>query len=163
MFDRNFTLFRERRARFTHGSFSHVSVWRAGSRPGRCLELEGSVPVKTGKSKRANETTPTRHLPVLPNAFDIDFTWGLPLSFPTFLEAQVHRATERPADDEWAFSTKSTASLEKKYQGLAIASRREAVTRFVTDLEVEEELTRQFEMRSLTWRRAKRGTAGKNE
>ena len=26
------TLFHERRARITHGSYSHVSVWRAGSR-----------------------------------------------------------------------------------------------------------------------------------
>ena len=41
---------------------------------------------------------------------------------------------------------------EKKYQGRAIASRFEPVTRLVTDQEVEEELARQFEMRSLTSR-----------
>ena len=56
---------------------------------------------------------PTRHLPVLPNAFDIDVTLGLPLSFPTFLEAQVRRATERPADDEGAFSTKGAQQVWK--------------------------------------------------
>ena len=35
-----------------------------GRGPGRCVEE--SVPAKTGKSKRANKTTPTRHPPVLP-------------------------------------------------------------------------------------------------
>ena len=68
----------------------HTSLL-GGRGPGRCLEE--SVPAKTGKSKRANKTMPTRHLPVLPNAFDVDFTWGLPFSFPMLLEAQVRRAT----------------------------------------------------------------------
>ena len=140
---------------------THTSLF-GGRGPGRCLK--GSVPAKTGKSKRANKATPTRHLPVLPNAFDIDFTWGLPLSFPTFLEAQVRCAIERPADDERAFSTEGAQQVwEKKYQGLAIASRREAVTHFVTDLEVEEDLARRFETRSLKWRWATRGTTSKNE
>ena len=79
-----------------------------------------------------------------------------------FLEAQVRRATvtfsRRRAG---VFNKGRAASLDKKYQGPAIASRREAVTRFVTEL--EEELVRQFETRSLTWRRATRGTASKNE
>ena len=65
-----------------------------------------------------------------------------------FLEAQVRRATVtssgRRAD---VFNEGRAASLEKKYHGLAIASRREAVTRSITDLEVEEELARQFETR----------------
>ena len=86
-----------------------------GRGPSRCLE--GSVPAKTGKFKRANKATPTRHLPVLPNAFDIDFTWGLPLSFPTFLEAQVRCATECPADDERAFSTKGAQQVWEKALG----------------------------------------------
>ena len=97
---------------------------------------------------------PTRHLPVLLNAFDIDFTWGLPLSFPRFLEAQVRRATERPADDERGFQRRARSKFWEKSttEGLAIASRREAATSFVTDLlvEMEEELARQFEMWSLT-------------
>ena len=142
-----------------------------GRGPGRCLEE--SVPAKTEKSKRANKTTPTRHLPVLPNAFDIaDFTWGLPLSFPIFLEAQVHRATVTSSRRRAGVFNEGRAAgpdLEKKkqkkleYQGLAIASRREAVTRFVKDPEVEEELARHFETRSETWGRAARGTASKNE
>ena len=155
------TFFHERRARFNHGSYSHVSVWRAGSRS------MGSVPANTGKSKQANKTTPTRHLPVLPNAFDIDFTWGLPLSFPIFLETQVHRATVTSSRRAGVFNEGRAAGpdLEKKveYQGLAIASRREAVTRFVTDLEMGEELARHFETLSLTWRRSTGGTASKNE
>ena len=160
LFDRNFTLLRNG-GRDLHTVRTHTPLL---GRRGPGCRLEGSVPARAGKSKRANKSTPTRHLPVLPNAIDIDFTWGLPLSFPTFLEAQVRRATERPADDERAFSTKGAHQVwKKKYQGLAIASRLEAVTRFVTDLEVEEELARQFETRSLTWRRATRGTASKNE
>ena len=118
-----------------------------GLGPGRGLEV--SVPAKTGKSKRANKTTPTRHLPVFPNAFDIDFTWGLPLSFPMFLEAQVRRATVTSSRRRaGVFNLGCAASLEKNYQRLAIASRRGAMTRFVTDLEVEE-LARQFE--TLSW------------
>ena len=79
-----------------------------------------------------------------------------------FLEAQVRRATERPADNEWAFSTKGAQQVwKKKYQGqVAIASRREAGTHFVTEVE---EQARQFETRSLTWWLATRGTASKNE
>ena len=42
-------------------------------------------------------------------------------------------------------------------------SRREAVTRFVTDLEVEEELARHFETRSLTLQRSTRGTSCQQE
>ena len=55
-----------------------------------------------------------------------------------FLEAQVRRATVTswtPADDERALSTKGRSKFgNKKYQGLAIASRREAVTLFVAEL-----------------------------
>ena len=119
------TLFHERRARFTHGSYSHVSVWRRS--PGRCLE--GSVPAKTGKSKRANKTSRRgTYLHVLPNAFDSDFTWGLPLSFPIFLEAQDHRATVTSSRRRAGVFNEGRAAgldLEKKkleYQGLAIAS-----------------------------------------
>ena len=58
-----------------------------------------------------------------------------------FWVAQVRRATVMSSRLRVAFSTKGTASLEKKkYQGLAITSRREAVTRFVTDLEAEKNL-----------------------
>ena len=58
---------------------THTSLF-GGRGPGHCLE--GSLSAKTGKAKQANKTPPTRHLPVLPNAFNIDFIWGLPLSFP---------------------------------------------------------------------------------
>ena len=88
-FDRNFH-FVSRTEGEIYARRTHTSLF-GGQGPGRCLE--GSVPAKTGTSKRANKTTPTRHLPVLPNAFDIDFFWGLPLSFPMFLETQVRRAT----------------------------------------------------------------------
>ena len=96
---------------------THTSLQLFGGRgPGRCLE--GSVPAKTGESKRANKTTPTRHRPVLPNAFGIDFTWGLLLSFPMFLEAQVRRATvtssRRRTGVFNAASEGRAASLEKK-------------------------------------------------
>ena len=80
------------------------------------------------------------------------------------LEAQVRRATVTSSRRRAGVSTKGAQQVwKKKYQGLAIASRREAVTRFVTDLEVEKELARQFETRSLTWQRATCGTASKNE
>ena len=140
---------------------THTSLF-GGRGPGRCLE--GSVPAKTGKNKRANKTTPTRHLPDLPNAFDIYFTWGLPLSFPLFLEAQVGRAIvlniQQTTSGRFQRRARKKKKFGKNYQGLAIASRREAITRFVTEVE---ELARQFETRSLTWRRATRGTASKNE
>ena len=48
------------------------------------------------------------------------------------LEAQVRRATVTSSRRAGVFNEGRAASLEKKYQGPAIASRREAVTRFVT-------------------------------
>ena len=67
------------------------------------------------------------------------------------LEAQVIARPLRPADDERAFSKKGAQQVWKtKYQGLAIASRRKPVARFFGDLEVEEELARQFETWSFT-------------
>ena len=133
---------------------THTSLF-GGRGPCRCLE--GSGAFRRRHSKRANKNTPTRHLSVLPKAFNIDFTWGLPLSFPMFLEAQVRRATVTSSRRRaGVFNEGCAESLEKMYQGPAIASRREAVTRFVTELE---ELARQFETRSWTWRRATRGTA----
>ena len=151
--------------RFTNGGRelrtfrTHTSLF-GGRGPCRCLE--GSGAFRRRHSKRANNTTPTRHLSVLPKAFNIDFTWALPLSFPMFLEAQVRRATVTSSRRRaGVFNEGCAASLEKKYHGPAIASRREAVTPFVTEL--EEELACQFETRSLTWRWATRGTASKNE
>ena len=80
-----------------------------------------------------------------------------------FLEAQVRRATVTSSRRQaGVFNEGRSASLEKKYQGPAIASWREAVTRFVTEL--EEELARTpvrdavFDMA-----RATRDTASKNE
>ena len=70
---------------------------------------------------------------------------------PMLLEAQVIARPLRPADDERARSTKGVQQVWKtKYQSLAIASGRKPVARFFADLEVEKELTRQFETRSLT-------------
>ena len=80
-----------------------------------------------------------------------------------FLEAQVRRATITSSRRQaGVFNEGRAVSLEKKYQGPAIASGREAVTRFVTEL--EEELARTpvrdavFDMT-----RATRDTASKNE
>ena len=102
---------------FTNGGWdlrtvrTNTSVF-GGRGPGRWLE--GSVLAKTGKFKRANKSTLTRHLPVLTNAFDIDFSWGLPFSFPMFLEAQVRHVTvtfsRRRAG---VFNEGRAASLEK--------------------------------------------------
>ena len=118
MFDRNFTLFRERRVRFTHGSYSRVSVCRAGTGS----FLEWSVPAKRGKFKRAKK--PRRqgtYLTVLPNAFDIDFTWALPLSFPMFSEAQVRRASVTSRRQPGAFFNDwRAASLEKSTRVLQL-------------------------------------------
>ena len=90
------------------------------------LCLAGGVPVAAAKDReRSGEDTPSerikprrrgaRHLSVLPKAFNIDFTWGLPLSFPMFLEAQVRRAT--------VTSSRRRAGAQqvwkKKYQGPA--------------------------------------------
>ena len=59
-----------------------------------------------------------RHLPVLRNAFDIDFTWGLALSFPMFLEAKVRRATVTSSRRRaGVFNEGHAASLEKKVPG----------------------------------------------
>ena len=80
------TLFHERKARFR----THTSLL-GGLGPGRCLEV--SVPAKTGKSKRANKTTPTRHLPVFPNAFDIDFPLGTSSFFSNVFGGASARAT----------------------------------------------------------------------
>ena len=56
-----------------------------------------------------------------------------------FLEAQVRCATETSSRQRVAFSTKGEQQLWKKStRVLQSLSRREAVTRFVTDLEVEE-------------------------
>ena len=59
--------------------------------------LEGA---KTGKSKRTNKPTPSRHLPVLPNAFDIDFTIA-------------RNVTGRPANRAGARSTLKTVERRK--------------------------------------------------
>ena len=80
-----------------------------------------------------------------------------------FLEAQVHRATVTSGRFQRRVRSRPRFGKKLEYQGLAIASRREAVTCCVTDLEVEEELRRHFETRSLKLRRATRGTASKNE
>ena len=82
--------------------------------------------------------------------------------FSMFLEAQVRRATVT-SSRRWAGVFNEGRAAKKKYQGLAIASRCEAVAHFVTDLEVEEELARQLEKQSLTWWRTTHGIAGKNE
>ena len=52
MFNRNFTLFHERRARLTHGSYSHVTVRRAESRSLPRRERSGE--------ERANKIKPRR-------------------------------------------------------------------------------------------------------
>ena len=88
MFDRNFHFVSRTEGERTVRT--HTSLF-GGRGPCRCLE--GSGAFRRRHSKRANKTTPTRHLSALPKAFNIDFTWGLPLSFPMFLEAQVRRAT----------------------------------------------------------------------
>ena len=138
----------------------------------RRLCLVGGVPVGVSKEAfRQRQINPSEQIkprrPVLPNGFDIDFTWGLPLSFPMFLEAHVRRAIVTSSSRRaGVFNEGRAASLKKKKDhGLAIASRREAVTRFVSDLlvQVEDEPVRQFETQSLTWQRTTRGTASKND
>ena len=80
------------------------------------------------------------------------------------LEAQVRRATVTSSRRRaGVFDEAARSKVGKKVPGSCNRfRRREAVTRFVT-LEVEEVLARQFETRSLIWRRATRGTASKNE
>ena len=114
MLDRNFHFVSQTEGEI-HTQFVLTRLCLAGGGPGRCLE--GSVPVKTGKSKRANITTPTRHLPVFPNAFDIDFTWRLPLSFPMFLEVQVRRAAVKFSRRAGTSKGAKGARLEKKVPG----------------------------------------------
>ena len=109
MFDRNFHFVSRTEGERTVRT--HTSLF-GGRGPCRCLE--GSGAFRRGHSKRANKTTPTRHLSVLPKAFNIDFTWGLPLSFPMFLEAQVRRATVTSSRRRaGVFKEGRAASLEK--------------------------------------------------
>ena len=76
-----------------------------GRGPGRCLEE--SVPAKTGKSKRANKTTPTRHPPVLPKRSTLRISPGdFLFLFQYFWRRKFTMRPLRPADDERAFSTK---------------------------------------------------------
>ena len=120
MFDRNFHFVSrtegENYARFAPTRRSRPTSLFGGWGPCRCLE--GSGAFRRRHSKRVNKTMPTRHLSVLPKAFNIDFTWGLPLSFPMFLKAQVRRATVTSSRQRaGVFNEGRTASLEKKYQG----------------------------------------------
>ena len=154
MFDRNFHFVSQTEGE-NYARFALTRLCLAGGVPVAASKL-GSGAFRRRHSKRANKTTPTRHLSVLPEAFNIDFTWGLPLSFPMFLEAQVRRATETS-------SRRRAGVFNEGRAASAIASRSEAVTRFVTELEEELARQAQFETRSLTWRRATRGTASKNE
>ena len=64
---------------------------------------------------------------------------------------------QRLADDERTFSMKG-GKFGKNTMVFAIASKHEAATRFVKNLEVEEELTHRLETQAMTWRRATRET-----
>ena len=154
MFDRNFH-FVSRTEGEIYARFALTGLCLAGGVP--VVASKGAFRRRQENPSERIKTTPTRHLPrpVLPNAFDIDFTWGLPFSFPMFFETKVCCATVTSSGQRaGVFNVGRAASLEIKVPG----SRREAVTRFVTDVEVEEELARQIETRSLTWRQATRGT-----
>ena len=112
-FDRNFTFFRER-GRDLRMFCTHTTSLFGGRGSARCLE--GSVPAKTGQSKRVNKSTPTRHLPVVPTAFDIDSMGPGTSSFFSLLilEAQVRRATEASSRRRASvFGEGRAADLEK--------------------------------------------------
>ena len=77
MFNRNFTLFHERRARFTHGSYSHVTVRRAGSRSLPRRERSGEERASKIKSCRQDTclSCPMRSTLISPGHFHFLFQW----------------------------------------------------------------------------------------
>ena len=165
MFGRNFHLVSRTDGEiYALAARTDTSVF-GGWGPGRCLEE--SVPAKTGKSKRANKTTPTRHLPVAQCVRHCGFHLGTSSFFSNIFggaSSRCDRTVQQTTSGRFQRRARSRPRFGKKKKKLEYqASRREAVTRFVKGPEVEEELARHVETRSLTWRRAARGTASKNE